>query len=183
MTGFTRVCEILGEEVAKEIGDCLVDAGNAALVETMRSGPPADPAPVLASAPVEVAAPVSLADVRKWLVKARTRRAKSEKRDQKIRGYILGALLDGEDLVPRVLRDDGTEESVALDGKPVNRDRAIAVAMAMVAFKLPVGTPFDFVRVLVRSSLSRMCTHGETVNDVERAAERAFLAALGKKVR
>ena len=108
------------------------------------------------------------------------KKLKSPQIDAQIRGVMLHALLKGEDLVPRM----PTGEPASLDGKVVTRQRAIAVVMGMVAFKLPVETPFDAgLSEIARKSLHAMLKEGERVRDLMEEAERAFLRALGKKMK
>lgn len=177
MTGFTSVKEILGEEVAKDIGDCFTDARNAAVVRLLQANPSPSATPDL---PTPSA---TLESIRKRLVRRRGEKRKSKNFKDQVHAVILDALLKGDDLVPRSLRPDGEIDPVFLDGKVVDRDAAIRIAMGLVAYRLPTKTPFDFVKVLSRVSLSKMRSTGETVDSVEKIAERAFLAALGKKVK
>ena len=93
---------------------------------------------------------------------------------------ILGALLDGEDLVPYV--EPGKPVTDA-DGRPIDRERAIAMAMSMVAFKLPVGTKFDPLAQIICPSLFVMVREGETLDTLLRIAARTFLKASSKKKR
>lgn len=125
--------------------------------------------------PGEVA-PLDLADLRKRLVRLKSRKIKSQSLDEKIRGVVLAALLDGEDLLPRM--PDGTVVN-SPKGEPYTVDEAVGIAMRMIAFKLPAGTPFEAVVEIARPSL-RSC--GGKYEHVLKKAERAFLKAVGKKV-
>lgn len=181
-TAFSSVCRILGDGAAREIGDCFLDASGPTTVHKMKKVAETRSNPSGTSY-LTPAPSMTLEAVRKRLVRLRTKKFKSDKFDEKVRGVIIGAILDKEDLVPRVTHEDGSVGGVQIAGKTVDRDAAIRIAMGMVAFGLPAGTPFDFVSILVRESLSKMCLEGENTNDLERKAEREFIAAVGKKMK
>lgn len=127
-------------------------------------------------------APISLDAVRKSLlaVRARKKRNMSGNLDEIIRYSIIDALIRGEDLVPR----DGKSGAIVADsrGKLVDRDRAVGVAMGMLAHGLPVNTPFTAVRVLALHSLAATAGAEVPLADLVRVAESAFTRAVGKRV-
>lgn len=147
---------------------------------TSPANPPAlgGVAPAATSSTPRVAAVVSLDEIKKRLRGLRSRRLKSKKVEDKLRGVILDALLNGEDLV---LKDNGVLVRDG-EGKPYDRERCISIAMNMIAFTLEIGTPFDAVREITRPSLFAMLREGETLELLMKAAENAFLRALGKKL-
>lgn len=98
----------------------------------------------------------------------------------KVKGEIVNALLEGEDLVPYS------------DGKPVpnekggmyDREEAVAVAMRMIVrSKIPEKTPFDAVRELCRGALHSMLRDGEKLEDLMKSAQRAFKKAMDSKIK
>lgn len=186
MTGFTRVCEILGEDIAKEIGDCFADASNEAFIKPMLAAKTEMVAQAVAAATssgefLDPAIPSTVVKVRQKLQQEKSRLKKHAAQDQKIRGYILESLLDGEDLVPRILLPGGGEAPVYVEGHVVDRAWAIRAAMDAAARVLRTGTSFDLVSIVCRQSFSRMRKPGESANDVDRQAEREFLSAIGRK--
>lgn len=181
MTGFTRVGEILGEEAAQEIGDCFTDARNETVRRMLRADPKA-PKPVLQASNLLPPAPTtSLADVQKHLLRLRSKKLRSKKSDHIVHGTIINALVTGDDLRPYLAPD--SQEVAQINGKPVDRNAAIRIAMGLAAYRLPAKTSFDYVRVLARASLVKMCGDEENVDDLEKLAENAFLSALGRRLK
>lgn len=185
-------------QVAYAIDDVLPDPA----LENMRallakwSAPKAESAAMFAAAPVpQIAAslagaspyaintPVSLGGLKSRLKKLRRDKLRSKNIHERIRGAIIDALLDGEDLVPYILKEDGAKELVR-DSRdlPIDRDAAIYDAMRLVAQRLPLGTPFEAVIEIVRPSLYKMLTDGEKIEFLIRRAERAFVRNVGKKM-
>lgn len=129
-----------------------------------------------------VGAPLDLNDLRKQLGRLRNRKKHSKDIHQQIRGVILGALLDGEDLVPYRVDDDGSKSFVKdASGEYIDRDRALFAALGMISYKLPLGTSFEAVREILRPSLFAMLKEGETLDALMRQAERSFLRATKKR--
>ena len=179
-------------EVARAIDEALPDPNVEALLAKLgqrdrggRALPPAlaAPAPTQSEIParaVEPAATTSLSALHQQLAKLRNRKLRSKDIEQRIRGVILGALLKGEDLIPYI------EPGVPVrdrEGRPIDRDRSIAMAMSMVAFKLPAGTKFEALAQIICPSLFAMVREGETLDTLLRVAARTFLKSSGKKIR
>lgn len=125
--------------------------------------------------------PISLEEVKKRLlaIRVRKKRNMSNSRDDLIRYVIVDALIRGEDLVPR---DDSGSVVADDSGRLVERDRAITIAMGMLAYGLPVGTPFTAVRALALHSLAATAGAEVPLPDLLKIAENAFVRAVGKKV-
>lgn len=121
--------------------------------------------------------PLSLAALRAAVRKLRDHKKRSEERDQKIRGAILDALLDGDDLVPRVRGRAVARPS----GEPY--DRASAVEAAVWSIVLSCDTSVldaEALAVLFRPSIASMLEPDEGADQLrvlvastfERAAKR-----------
>jgi hypothetical protein len=155
-----------------------------------RSAPTSAPPPLPAGVPplpssamrTDAPAPISLDDVRKSLlaVRARKKRIMAGNLDEIIRYSIIDALIRGDDLVPR----DGKSGAIIADssGRLVDRDRAIGVAMGMLAHGLPVSTPFTAVRVLALHALAATAGAEVPLADLVKIAESAFTRAVGRRV-
>lgn len=114
---------------------------------------------------------------------ARLRRQRSKKRrskdiHQQVRSVILNALLTGDDLTPYT--PDGKLVN-GPDGRPIDRDEALAVTIRMISYTLPVGTVFDAVQEIMRPSLFKMLQPGETVDELLRRAKNRFHFTVGKR--
>lgn len=128
------------------------------------------------SAPI--VAPIDLHALRKRLIALRRKKRAAAGHDNVIRAAILGALLDGEDIAVY----DGDALAERRDGKPVDRDTALAMAMGMVAYGLPTETPFEAVAEVVRPALFASLKSGETLPALFQKAEHAFLRSLKSRL-
>lgn len=123
---------------------------------------------------------VDLGALRGQLVEMRRRKMARKE----IGGVLVGALLDGEDLIPRYEDEAAGEQRVALTrrGEPYTRATALSAVAAMVGGKLPIGTAFEHVAPLFRRSVHAMLSDGERPNALMAVAEQAFLRAVGDKI-
>ena len=101
MTGFTRIAEIVGEDVAEEFGDFLTDARNESLLRGWEVLERATTAiatiPAAASTPaVPSVAVVDLAELRKEIVSIAARRARNRPTRQQIDAILLHHIVNGE---------------------------------------------------------------------------------------
>lgn len=148
-------------------------------------------APATASSPPEAdwhhgdSEQISLEKLKRKIARARDRKLDKWKvdhnRDDMIRYVILSAVLAGDDLVPR--NPDGTVAAGG-DGRPVERERAVHIAMGMIAFGLPLGTPFRAVYPLVQRALNATAGTGgnEVAEELRQLAEASFVRSVGKKI-
>jgi hypothetical protein len=138
--------------------------------------------PSIISVPVEV--PIDLDALRKRLVNLKKAKLKSPNIYQKVRGFIIESLLNGEDLVPFIELADGTKKSIEdANEKIIDCNGAVKIAMGLIAFKLPPGTPFSAVVELARRSLYATAKeHGQSFETICNRAEHAFLRSFGARV-
>ena len=181
MTGFTRVVEIIGNDVAKEFGDLITDARNAAILRNTPafgvSGAPSTTSTALVASPTP-AAPVDLATLRKEISSLAGKRMRSMERDDKITGILLRRLLAGEPLAqPGGIGDPETVRTG--DDNGVGREAALRTVTGLLAFTLPDNTPWDAVAEILRKSLS--VTAAEPGQDWLTTAQKFYKRALTTK--
>lgn len=138
--------------------------------------------------PVSTSAPrsstVEPAALRKHLKAVARRKRGSKLRDDQILAAILDALVDRQDLVPRV---EGSDEAVADSrGRVVDRSLAIARAAGAAAYKLSsaarsVDVKFEDIEDIFRPSLFEMLRPGEQLSTWLAYAGREFDRALRRK--
>lgn len=119
-----------------------------------------------------------LGDLVARLKRQRAKKRRSKDIHQQVRSVILEALLSGDDLTPY------TPEGKLVngpDGRPIDRDEALAVTIRMISYTLPVGTVFDAVQEIMRPSLFKMLQPGETVDELLRRAKNRFHFTVGKR--
>lgn len=181
MTGFTRVGAILDEflgegegvAVAREFGDYLTRASNEAFLRLVRRAPdraaavahaaavaagtvdpstPPPPAPPPPPLPAWIEDPAAIRSVVRGLAQ---QRAGSFDRNGRVAGVLLRRALDGEQLA---FTDAAADVETVRDGANVGvtPDFAARSVVGALAFRLPVGTPWDPVRELFRLSLSKL---------------------------
>lgn len=139
-------------------------------------------APSVITVPVEI--PIDLVALRKRLVGLKKTKLKSPNIYQKVRGFIIESLLNGEDLVPFIELADGTKKPIEdANEKVIDCNSAVKIAMGLIAFKLPPGTPFVAVVEIARRSLFATAKeHGQSFETICNRAEHAFLRSFGARV-
>lgn len=149
MTGFTRVADIIGEDVAEEFGDYLTDARNEAFLRGFGASMAASSANPETRALTIVPAPVDVGSLRAIMSDLAAKRARSFERDDKIAAILLRRVLAG-----RPVTHEGDVETV-LDGaeQPVAPDEAIRNIAGTMAFVFPPGTPWEGAAEVLRTSL------------------------------
>jgi hypothetical protein len=202
MTGFTRVAEIVGEDVARELGDFLTDARNEAI---LRNTPVLGTAATGTSTALTTttgtaatpAAPVDLAALRKEVSALASKRMRSLERDDKITGILLRRMLNGEPLAqPGGIGDPETVRSG--DDNGIGREAALRTVTGLLAFTLDPSTPWDAVAEILRPSLSitaaepgqnwlstaqKFYKRSLTTRQVKEAERKAEIATYQERVR
>lgn len=160
MTGFTRVAEILGEDVARELGDHLTDACNEAFLRSVIDAPERASSSAAIALPGALAtppppAPIALGELRQEISGLATRRMRSHERDDRIVSLLLRRALEGEALARP--GGHGDVETV-LDGatRGIGRRAALERVTRALAFSLPPSTPWSAVREILRASIASM---------------------------
>lgn len=168
MTGFATMCDILGVDEAEEIGDFLTEARlevelrgfrpSTGLATPLGLPDPTRLPEVLATAtitragaPLPVFAPVTidLAELRAAASSVASARARAETRDERIDAILLRRCLDGRPPThPGDVETFYDETETAITPKS-----AIGKVARMLAFGLPLGTPWEAVAELLRPSL------------------------------
>jgi hypothetical protein len=130
--------------------------------------------PQLAVPVVARVVPVELGDLRAEVRRIRDLKLRGEDFRQRVRGFILKAVLVGDDPVPRI---DG--KPVDDDhGEPYNRERALEVAVwAIVSNADPRVLSQDSMVELMRFSAKRTLADGEVFSSVQSVIESAFKLA------
>ena len=158
----------------------------ASLLAVPPASPRAEPAPAAESNnPQSGGGHVDLAKLKRRLTDMRARKRSrweaEHSQDDMIRYVILNAILKGDDLVPR--NPDGT---IATDssGRPVERERAINLAMGMVGFGFEPGTSFHAVWPLIQRAIHTTAGPGgiAVAEQLKALAEVSFVRAVGKKI-
>lgn len=123
---------------------------------------------------------VSLDTLKKRLRDLRGKKRRAKKHDETVKAWMIDQLLKGESFLPYV---EDTKQPVRMAGKdkPVDRNMAIKMMMGMLAYKLPVWTPFEAVKEMCRPSLAMML-EGDVLGKVFDRAEREFLESLKGRV-
>lgn len=134
------------------------------------------------AAPVVV--PISLGDLRKKLVDLRRRKKSADSADSKVRGYMIGMMLDGKSFIPFFENDDGSRSpAYDKDGKPIDLTKAINIVTALIANNVPIDTPFEAVVEIMRSSLYFAAQEVETGLDAVLArTEYAYTRAMTQRI-
>lgn len=161
VTGFSRVCEIIGVEAAEEFGAYLDLAVNEAFLRNIKKTQ--EPTNI-ASGPPKV---IDTEVLRKKIVNLAGRKDESPDYDDKITAVLLKRVLKGETLAqPKGAGDVET----ALKGEVVGIDQADAIrkVMSSIAFTLPTDTPWEVVKVLTQQTFSA------TSGDWEKLAKNTF---------
>lgn len=168
--------------VAMAIDAVLPDPTVARLRERFKSAAElAEISPVtVESGSPKITAPVSLFTLRKRLVALRRWKMRAGG-TQIMSGAILGALVDGEELTPWTVDENGQKKLLKnAKGTTINSHIALQMAVSTVAYNLP-STPWKALSELLRPSLSAMLEEGETTDSLLKLAEGAFLRALGSR--
>ena len=123
-------------------------------------------------------------DFRKSLRTLVSKKKRAADFHNRVRGVVLGALLDGEDLIPRV----GGEPVEDSNGEPYSRESALETVVRMMAFKFPIGfkakSLFDTaIREFLRPSVKVMLDAGETDNKLMALAKQTFEQALVSRIK
>lgn len=209
MTGFTRVAEILGDDVAKTFGDYLTDASNDVALKGLKprevpavypvlasypalSSVPALPAgipplpagvPALPTLPVYVAPAAQVhTDInalRKQVSELAGKKSRSMERDDKINGILLRRVIHGEPLARA--GGIGDVETVR-EGEDygVKPDDAMRLVVGSLAYTFPLNTPWGAAAEILRASIASLpATPG--VNWME-AARKAYRRAQTKRI-
>ena len=130
--------------------------------------PPPPPAPPKKVMPLPPSV-VDLGALVEKLKKLRTKKLKSKKPEQNIRGALIRAVLDGDDLA---VHEEGTGKIL------VDRDKALTSALSTIAANVPPQTRFEDVELLLTRCLSASLRPGEKLDDLVRDARSAFNFAI-----
>ncbi len=135
LPGFERLCEILGEEVAKEFGDLVADADNEAFLRNVKRAPSKKS---FVETSVEVLPPkvVDIKALYRKLQSFTQRKSKSLIEKDRITATVLKRMLRGDALT------NGAEDK---EVGGISYTDAIKTAMKSIAFTLPLDTPWEAV--------------------------------------
>ena len=176
MTGFTRVCGILGEEDADEIGEYITQVRNETIIRAFQRAPERNVhALVLASSP----AVVELGALREQVRDLANHKARSQERNDKILAIFIRRVLDGHVLAKP--GGYGDVETVLDDAdRGVGRFKAIGKVMSALAYGLPSETTWEGVFQIVRMSIVGMVIEPGDTPWIT-VAERKFRAAQDQR--
>jgi predicted P-loop ATPase len=167
MTGFTRACEILGQEEAEEFGDYLTDASNAALLRALGAGRAGtgssqETGSSGATGPVavKIQAPLSFDEARKRIKSAANKKMKSSEPDDCVFGLLLRRVLEGKPLALPGGHGDVETAPSWTPNQGVGREAAIKQVIGCIAFTLPDTTAWDLVVEIVRPSIAALGHEG-----------------------
>lgn len=161
-----------------------------AWLESMRGGKPVTvrpdlgtPGRVVTGAPVPLVAastvaPVDFDEFKKQVRRVKNAKMQSEEFDQKVRGVILSALLDGHDLVPRAKGEPVQNAK----GTAYDRDSAIDAAVWAITLCVDVEhLSLDVIKTLFRRSAKSMIVDSETIETIEKKVKVSFERAVDKR--
>lgn len=182
MTGFTRVVEIIGADVAKAFGDEITAASNEVFLRRAREREAAakkngkngtSTATATSATPTAPAAPLDLAELRSAVRAAATRKMASNDRDDKVAAILLRRAVNGE---PLAFSGD-VETRREGEADPVGADDAVRQVAGTLAFILPDGTPWDGAREILHESLAKMDSA------LGRVAERSYVGGQVRRIK
>lgn len=137
--------------------------------------------PAFASSITVQTTSIDVSKLRSELRTMRRKKAASKRLDDKVRSVMIGAFLDGDDLVPKYDGEDGKSiVACNVDGKPYDAYRSVTAVAAMVGSRLPTGTAFEHVQYMFERAVR--ATAASEMPKLMAAAEQSFLRAVGRKL-
>lgn len=160
MTGFTRACELMGEEETRELGRYLARASNEIVtrgfsVTTENAGVTNGNGVYHTAALAPAPAVVDLDHARGLISKAAAKRMRSEDRSDKILAILLKRVLDAKALVP-ASREVDVETRAENETVGIAADDAVEQVSRTLAFSLDDTITWDAVQEILRPSLGAM---------------------------
>ena len=210
-TGFTTVGSIIGDLVAKQAGSLITDAVNHAWINSIwghkkiaATAPKLEaavtvvpPMPDTVAVPIPAAPPekeqvIDLKALRKLASKLKSKKFKVEDPDKNIQGVLLNQFLDGKPLFKVPNPAESLPEGVSEDDRDtylsndeitgLDREKSVNKLMGLLAFKFPLGTPWEAVSVLARPCIAAMDTKPDGLDQWLEFAQFGYERSMASRI-